>query len=538
MRVGSLRRALPAVIDRLRRVRFTADDRRTLLRALVASAITLWVFWVLAGRLTFSPTSSDEDSFLWTGWSVTKGLVPFRDFHDFKPHMIFFSNALALEIFGLAGQRYRLFFTLLAGSSLLLLAISLSVRKVHAGITAAVVFFICFLWVDPGSHDSSFDDAESIGMSYYLLGVSCVFLGRGARAAARFSLANFLGGVLLSFAVLSKEPFALCVLPTWLCLLAWNFADGPGRAKAKQYAKSTLTGVALVLSSLLGYLLVTRSLMAYIHGLQLYIPFSSTICITFGVWKPSGFKADWIIRLARLQENLVNFPRLGIALPLLVAPFALVSRKTALVTALAALTALGGLYAVTLGGCFFHHYYMLGMIGLFFLMGVGAQMLNGESIGLRGRIRTYLGVALPALCLWALWPRISAELGAVHVPGGPRESAALRDFIEKNTTPSDTIFTTGWHGIYVHTNRLPAIGESTYFDAFLTLYPGKTDEERVKPLYDQMVKNRPKIIIIERSLAEKRERHMAALVMPFVRNHGYREDHEPGIPETMYIRPD
>ena len=138
---------------------------------------------------------------------------------------------------------------------------------------------------------------------------------------------------------------------------------------------------ALVLVLLLGYFIVTGSLGWYLKALRMYAPFAKTICITYGLWKPSTFWHDWTVRINNLTGALVNVTRLGVAVPLLVAPLVLARGRQWAVTLAALGTVAGSLYAVTLGGCFFVHYYMLGMAGLFFLMIVGASLSSSVAPG-------------------------------------------------------------------------------------------------------------------------------------------------------------
>jgi len=512
--------------------RFTWRDAR--LRAGVGGGLTLllvaWVFWTLARHLTYSNWSPDESFFIWEGWSINKGLVPYRDFFDFKPPVIFLSNAFALGLLGLEQNAYRYFFTFLAGSSLVALVVALLSRKVSKFLALGLVLVIFALWLDPHWHDSSLNDAESIGMSFFLLGVSSFLVETRAK-----KVTDFLGGVLSSLSVLSKEPLALCVIPMWLTFLALDAAGLGGREKAVRYVKASLFGVALVTVSLLGYFVVTGSLRSYIAALRMYAPFAKTICITYGLWKPSTFFGEWSVRLTNLSNNLLNVGRLGIAVPLLVAPFVLSRGKQWAVTASAVGTALGGLYAVTLGGCFFTHYYMLGMTGLFFLMAVGALQLGQSLHRLSPPLRRFAVLAVTLLPAWSLWPRYAAERAASYAPprGTYGVAPELLQFVKDNSAPTDAIFTTGLPAIYVHTNRRHATREGIFFDSWLTLYPGATNEEKVKPIYDELVGSRPKIIVIEPYLAEQRVIHMRLLVTPFMEKFGYKK-----VKDNLYLRPD
>ena len=298
----------------------------------------------------------------------------------------------------------------MAGGSITSLVVALMSRRVNKFLIFALVLVIHLLWIDPHYHDSSFDDAESIGMSFYLLGVAALVAESRSRR-----LTEFLGGALLAMAVLCKEPFALMAIPTWATFLLLPLGDEGAARTTGRYVKFTLSGVAAVSLWLLAYLLGKRCLGDYITALQQYIPFSKTICVTYGVWKPAGFWVDWSVRFTKLSDSLVNFERLGVALPLLIASLAFARGKRWLAILAAWGVAAGGLYAVTLGGCFFEHYFMLGMTGLFFVMTIGLLEL-GRSFG---------GAPWVEALSWPL-PGAAACLAALAARGG-RVEDHLRD---------------------------------------------------------------------------------------------------------------
>jgi len=503
-------------------------------RALPAALLlpaTWALFRLLSRPLSHSWPSLDEKYFIWEGWSLAKGMAPYRDFTDFKPPVVFLCNEIALRVFSMKDQGYRLFFTWIAGGSILCLVGSLISRRVAKLPIFALVVIIHLLWLDPHFHDSSLDDAESIGMSFYLLGVAALLFQSRAKR-----LTDFLGGALLTLGVLSKEPYALMVIPTWVTFLLLHLRDGEETSKEAvvDYVKFSLAGVGTVVIWLVGYMLARHCLGDYVTAMRRYLPFVKNICVTYGLWKPAGFWADWAERWNRLTGSLVNFGRLGVALPLLLAAIAFGRRKGWLAVAAACAVAAGGLDAVTLGGCFFEHYFMLGMAGLFFLMAFGLVQLASRYDVLDRRWRIFLGLTLVLLPGWQLWPRFRAELDAHYEPSTPGlELLEVVKFVKENSSPSDTIFSTGWPGIYVDSDRRHAVKESTFFDAFIDLYPGTTDEDRLAPIYRELVKSRPKIIYIEPFLEYKRVRHMNALVLPFIRAFGYKQ-----INDHLYLRPD
>ncbi|MET0592081.1 MAG: hypothetical protein ABW133_05240, partial [Polyangiaceae bacterium] len=330
------------------------------------------VFWMLARHLTYTYVNDDERCFVWTGWSINRGLVPYRDFSDFKPPIVFLANAVALRFFGLEQQGYRYFFTGLAGLSVLALSISLLRRNVNRFAVIAIGFAVCWLWLDTSFHDSSFDDAESIGMSFYLLGVASLLLRE--RAAQRYT--DLVGGACLAIAVLAKEPFALAVLPTWAAFAALRFAEKETPRATQRFAAFSLAGSAFVAICLFGYFAAHGALGEYLTTVYRYGTMGKTVCVAAGRWENGTPEFERYVKYARLTHNLVDIEHLGPLGPLMLAPFLVSRGRQILVTIAATLALFGGLYAVTIGGCFYDHYYIMGMTGLLFMMVVGAVLLS------------------------------------------------------------------------------------------------------------------------------------------------------------------
>ncbi len=72
-------------------------------------ALPCWVFWRLSIPMLQSAVGFDEQVFVWTGWSILKGLAPYKDFMEWKPPMVFLTHALALKLFGFQGDHFPIF---------------------------------------------------------------------------------------------------------------------------------------------------------------------------------------------------------------------------------------------------------------------------------------------------------------------------------------------------------------------------------------------------------------------------------------------
>src|SRR5580704_15655256 len=244
----------PVAAELWRRIR-----EGTLIRQALGLAVLLRVATAFGKRLTFSGYSFDEQWFVWGGWSVLKGLAPYRDFHDFKPPVLFLTEAAAIGTFGGEHQRFRIFLTAMAVASIASVALALMKRGVGVILSVVAGLLIASLYLDPGFHDSSLNDAESIALAYYLCGLAFLI------GATRASWGPALGSAFLALSVLAKEPFLFLAGPTWIAF----FLDGQGDATwrpPRAYLKASLVGAAVPALLILAYLSICGGLHPYLAG--------------------------------------------------------------------------------------------------------------------------------------------------------------------------------------------------------------------------------------------------------------------------------
>jgi hypothetical protein len=116
----------------------------------------------------------------------------------------------------------------------------------NRAISTALVGALVFAWVNPSYHDNALNDAESIGLSFYFLGVAALI----ANAPKYRGYFQAIGGFLLASAVFSKEPYAGAVVGTWVSLFLLVHGTTNFRRNALQYFK--FTGVAALILALSG----------------------------------------------------------------------------------------------------------------------------------------------------------------------------------------------------------------------------------------------------------------------------------------------
>ena len=478
---------------------------------------------ILAGRQLGAPSGFDESYFVWEGWAVNHHLVPYRDFMEFKPPVVFWMNGLALRLFGTSGFGFRWLFIL----SLVLATVLLFVVLCRRGADRALAFLaaaaVAYGTMAPHLHDSALDDSETIGMLFFLYGTTALLW-----VGALGEVTIVLGGTLLSLAVLSKEPFALPVLATWATL---GFLARDGRALPwRRYAALTTLGVAIVVLPLLFYLVATHALPFYLRDVRLYFSYAQRI----GCEHPHSLRQLWQQAWPRITAAVLIPEMFASAVPLWVAfavlPGARLAVRLGLVFAV-----LAGFYSVTVGGCYFPHYFTMGLTGLFLWTALGALVLSRWLDQAPPDLRRWVRWALLAGAVVHMGPTMALLARTNHpVPHGDTLSIApsVVAFVKKSTSSHDTIFSDGSPALYVLTDRRPAIREVCLLDELIPAGAGHTDEERLAPLRAELLARPPKVVFFGPEFASRKQRTRDALWVPFLRDLHYQR-----ISDELYLRP-
>jgi hypothetical protein len=496
--------------------------RRRLLDAGVLGAVA-YIHLLFAQAFTYTQMRFDEQFFLSEGFYVGKGLVPYRDFQEFKPPLVFVANMLAIKLFGLDGMRFRYFFTLVSLLAFVGVAIALLSRRTPRLVVLALEAIMLDHFFDTRFHEAGvINTSETIGVIAFLIAVAVLLFK--ARRPQRQQLQQLIGGALLALAPLGKEPLAIPTLFAWVALLLLDHADsGNDMAATIAFVKRTVLGAVSVAAVWLVYMLITRSLGAYILQLRETLVYSAEHNEMYGVFPKLPFWDALDESWTRLKKTYVNPGILGAFIPYMVAAMLLWRRNVASIAAAVAATFLGGLYAVTIGHGFFNHYYILAMSGTFFITIMGALAVGARVTGLEPRWRLWLGVFLCATTFYSLKPRYEheREQWSKYRPQPPPVSDRLVRFVREHSGPKDSIWSVGMPAIYPFADRVPASRIPYMHDSILHMFPGKTDAERLAPYRLQLDRTMPKLVILG---AERkgREKHMDLLVTPFLTEHGYR----------------
>ncbi len=491
------------------------------------------VFLTLNKRYFFAPIGYDEDFFTWGGWSIRKGLAPYRDFIEFKPPLLFITHALAQALFGFKNGGYRIFFAVFPLICLWALQISLSLRGIGRYLALTTVLSFLVLFLNPLWHDTALSDSESIGVYYYTIGLALLLWeGRHVRAT------TILGGFFMACCPMSKEPFAPMVVASWLALFWVRGGATRSLHDRMLYLRHSLFGVGALVLLLCLYMVPTGAMKAYIAMVRSYnVTYrdpARSYCVLLGVTHPTGSKlGDLAAGWERVRGSLVNEIALGY-LSVLVVPGAVFAlRRSMALFLMMIFVAIAAIWAPMAANCPWTHYNTMTMAGVLFVMVVGVDSMKGL---LRAADPLVRGAAVTGALLMVVihsQAEFSREWSTHYKrpPWGEPIPGVLA-FVQQHTSPTDRIFTTGPPGLYVHANRLSATRESNFVDEILGSYEGKTDEERLQPIRTELMKNRPKVVVLDPENAYRKGRHYRALIMPFLADLHYQK-----INENLYLLP-
>ncbi|HEY2510632.1 MAG TPA: hypothetical protein VGI39_07245 [Polyangiaceae bacterium] len=485
---------------------------------------------VMGASLLHAPYGFDEHYFLWEGYSVTRGMVPYRDFQEFKPPMIFIVNALGLKLFGLEAMRYREFFHLLSLAGFAAIAIALLSRRVNRLLVAALLALMIGHFFYGGFHDSAIDNSEGIGLDFFLIGTG-ILLTKTRWERTQLAL----GGVVLALVPLSKEPFVFVTIAAWLSLLVFHQFESRSFHATRRFALFTIGGALSVAAVWFGYMLVTHSLSWYVVQLKESMSYSNEVAIRMG-WFPKSppdgvFKEVW----HRLRESYLSYGQLSPFLPLFVAAVAFGGRRS-VAGWLALLAFVGAVYGVTVGHGFIKHYFVIAMAGTFFASTFGAIAL-GDYAERKGReFNRWLGLWWLGVGILGLGPQFlkEQEKYADYKSPNPPVNVAELTFVRTHTTRSERIWTLGDPLLYVYADRLNAIREGNSVDELIDCPPGQSDEECLGPQRAELERARPKVVVFgdDEQLIFRKQRRIKALVMPFLNANGYTK-----ISDKFWVRP-
>lgn len=473
---------------------------------------------LLAWKRFFAPLSWDEELFIWQGWMVKNGSVPYRDFFEPKPPLIFFSNALGLALFGLQGNVFRIIPTVVAISAVLLFQLAMLRQRILPWL-ATLLSAQAALWlIGPEFHDTGLNDTETYGFAFTLLGFSCGLLSTHDISKPRKLTLQIVSGICFGLAVSSKELFVAATVPAWFLA---GLCGQNGKLALRQLAASAV-GVLFVATVILGYLVSHSALSAYVELVRYYRPMAANFCMDIGRFpRVTGFA---VIRecLSMLHGSLYNGGHLAFIIALWIASVCLPHRLAwptrGIVLAVAGGAALAGMVAISIGYCFWKHYFLLGATGLLLPAVIGAEGATHYLLKQRLWIRASALAALAVLFVFVGWPTCLTVIRETR-SGLPLDPLAVQT-IEAHSKPGDYILSTESPYIYAATNRRSPLGVCGLIDVVLP-YTAAIPMLRLDSLREQLEEHVPKVCYFASWMRPRQQTLHKLLFDPFLAEHHY-----------------
>jgi 4-amino-4-deoxy-L-arabinose transferase-like glycosyltransferase len=468
------------------------------------------------------PINFDEEYLVWGGWLIGHGGVPYRDFFEPKPPVAFFANYLGLALFGLKGSLYRIVPTVIAVGALFFFYLAVLKRKVTPWLALLLTAQVGLWLLGPEFHDSGLNDSETYGFSFTLLGFSFGSLSGSSAIRGRKRALQLTSGICFGLAVFSKELFVFSVAPAWF-LAARSREDGGWDWRQLMWSAAGAVAVAL---ALLVYLVSHSAFGSYMDLIGFYRSFAANYCIDIGGFpRVTGFedlKTSW----GRLHDVLYNVKHLAFVLALGAFLLLLIRRRVESVAgrvelAVVFLALVLGMAAISVGNCFWNHYFLMGTSGLTLLSLVGAETLNGF-ISEKGTLVSGLAMCgLSALLLFVGFEPTKAvlkeQLSFQHVPWPP----ILLQTINEHSKPGDYILTTEGPLLYVDQNRKNPLGLNFFVDEILDYVTAKNRVLQMDVLRANLEKHLPKVCYFPAWLRNRQDKFHELLFDPLLLKYNY-----------------
>jgi hypothetical protein len=458
----------------------------------------------------------DEEIFLWQGSLVQQGQIPYRDFFEAKPPIIFFANAIGLTLFGLDNLLFRIVPSATALVSLVAFYFAVIRRRVVPWLAALLTAQIALWLLGSDFHDYSLNDSETYGVAFTLLGFS---LGSHATRSGKVSW-QIASGMCFGLAVLSKELFVLSVLPAWLLTQSTEETE---KWRWRPLLFSAAGGITIGLSFLI-YLTINSALIPYFDILRYAKTFAAGYCVDMGRFPEISGWASILQSWERLHAQLYDVKHLAFVLPLWLAlPLALRSRPKAIITLwmVAFAGVLLGMIAVSVGHCFWKHYFLMGTIGVLLPAVLGAEAVTRYLSTRRSAITAMFCSSLCGLFFFVALPPVRTMLAVTGFPRVVLWDPVVADTIEKHSKPGDYILAPEGPLIYVVTKRKNPLFVVNPPDTLLPYLKDADPRLQIDSLQAELERNLPKVCYFAGWMRPNQEMWHQLLFDPILVKHGY-----------------
>lgn len=522
----------------------TINSKNTTYSYLDIVLIAILIGISLVYFLQFRFLSFDEGVFIWCGQNILNREIPYKDFFEIKPPVIFFTNALGIFLFGLKNYAFKwitFIFICLADVLFFISMRKLHIRKIY---TFLIVLTFMYLLFNPihhegrilgALHESTINDTETYGLIFAIIGFSCIHWNVWNNVKYT-NLMKFFGGVALALSMLSKEPFVFVALP--MIIINYAFESKYSSSTRKQHLCMIVAGIGSVFLLLISYLYSNDALACYINIIKQTIIYSKTHAKAHGIFTSGSLLDTLKFDITNLYYGYFGKIRFFTLIPFYLAFF--LKWRWSLFTLLNILGFIANMYAVSLGHCFFNHYYIIGCFSFLSIAVYGAACIKDIP---NKKILTILNFFAVLLSCWLFCNILSTAWtkGIFTTPGVFQTTyenctapVELKTTIDKYTNKDDCILLVSPNFYYyVDLNRRHAFKFAGFIDELIPIYSGTTNEEKLHLIKLDIEKNLPKLIFIENSwLFLRQQKHLNHIVIPLIKEYNYQK-----IGEGIFVLP-
>jgi hypothetical protein len=471
---------------------------------------------IFCRNLIYSPMSFDERCFIWEGWNVLHHEVPYKDFYENKPLVIFFANAFGILCSGLNLVALKVIPFIPVLFANIFLFFTLRRRHVPHFYTCLLIVNCLYLISLDRFHDGTMNDTETYGLAFTMIAFSLLNWRTENVTLAKFT--RFIGGIFVGLALNSKEPFLLVVLP----MLAINYLYEYSTAIKLRNINliMVLSGIISVSICIFSYLLINNAFIPYIMTLKKSMLYAKSFARTMGVFHSESILDSLKFDISKLLSGY-SYGKYFIGLIPFYISF-LWRWKFSLFTILNCLAILLGFYAVSIGHCFWSHYYLIGIFTFLQPAIYGAIYFNDF---IRNIPNMWEKTFVYATIVLALFISIYGGLKKIHLQLSKYEltaPASLKNAVEMYSAEKDYILLMMNPQYYSILNRRHSFRYGTMLDELLSLYDGKNDKEKAINAINEIGNKLPKIIYIEKTcFLPRQQKHLNLIIYPLIKKYGY-----------------
>lgn len=470
-------------------------NRNKHLLATIFAAVLLMVF-IINVMLPISPLyhpipNRDSGVFLYTGWEITQGNVPYRDVWDHKPPMIFFLNALGLYLSG-----NSLWGVWALELICLILAAVVGFRLINRrfGFVPAVISSILWLitlpFVIEGGNRTTDYALPFQFLSFWLF--SEYF------DQQNFKKAGFFLGITAAILFFLKQTLIGIILSVFIALFLIRLQERRLRQFFVEVA-AIFSGIAIVTLVLIGYFFINHALSDFWSAAFLFNFNYSAVGMTYKIQAA----ATGLFILSSVGLSL--FALLGwttSTIPILKKDAReWLGEKNTHLLLLSFVNLPVELVLVSQSGRSYYHYYMA-LLPVFSILSAYVIYLALHAIGklLSNNDKAHLitgGILVPALLLTQIIHQRDNIFNIEFIRNGritqPTEMMTLVAYLSRNTKADDYVLVFGAEtAINFLTGRK---SPSRYVYQYPLIAPGYATEQMVDEFFADIENNQPAFII-------------------------------------------